>query len=82
MSVKTSMMTKAFLRVLLPLVLGAVLAGCQTSQARNDQLAAICADPANRQPQSFYWGECQSLYPSTNQQLQQNYLLGAPTGSD
>jgi hypothetical protein len=82
MSVKTPVMPKAFRLLALPLVIGAALAGCQSTQSRNDQLATICADPANRQPQSFYWGECQSLYPSSNEQLQQDYRLGAPGGMD
>jgi hypothetical protein len=62
------------------LSLGLILAGCQTSQSRQEQLAAICADPANRQPNTLYWAECQSLYPSTSRQLQKDYALGAPTG--
>lgn len=56
------------------------LAACQTPQARQAQLASICADPANRQPNTFYFSECQSLYPSTNRQLQRDYLRGAPAG--
>jgi hypothetical protein len=62
------------------LSLGLILAACQTSQSRQQQLAAICADPVNRQPNTFYWAECQSLYPSTGRQLQRDYTLGAPTG--
>ncbi|WP_156412432.1 hypothetical protein [Bosea sp. Root483D1] len=60
--------------------LGLTLSACQTPQARQAQLATICADPANRQPNTFYWSECQSLYPSTDRQLQKDYALGAPTG--
>jgi hypothetical protein len=60
--------------------LGLALSACQTSQSSQAQLATICADPVNRMPKSFYWAECQSLYPSTARQLQQNYRLGAPTG--
>ena len=59
---------------------GLILAACQTSQSRQAQLATICADPVNRQPNTFYWAECQSLYPSTDRQLQKDYALGAPTG--
>ncbi len=61
------------------LSLGLILAACQTSQSRQAQLAAICADPANRQPNTFYWAECQSLYPSSDRQLQKDYALGAPS---
>jgi hypothetical protein len=60
--------------------IGLILSGCQSSQSRQQQLATICADPNNRQPKSEYWGECQSLYPSSNKQLQKDYLLGAPAG--
>lgn len=69
-----------YISVGIALSLGLILAGCQTSQSRQEQLAAICADPANRQPNTFYWAECQSLYPSTSRQLQKDYALGAPTG--
>lgn len=62
------------------LVVGIALTACQTPQSRQAQLATICADPFNRQPNSFYWAECQSLYPSTDQQLQSDYRLGTPTG--
>lgn len=64
----------------LALLAAPVLAGCQTSQSRKEQLAAICADPANRQPKTFYFSECQTLYPSSDQALQKDYLLGAPAG--
>lgn len=60
---------------------GLILAACQTSQSRQAQLATICADPANRQPKSFYWSECQALYPSSDQALQKDYLLGAAVGN-
>lgn len=60
---------------------GLSLAGCQTSQSRQAQLAAICADPANRQPKTFYWSECQTLYPSSDQALQKDYLLGSAVGN-
>lgn len=62
------------------LSIGLLVSGCQSSQSRQQQLAAICADPNNRQPKSGYWGECQSLYPSSTRQLQGDYRLGAPTG--
>jgi hypothetical protein len=60
--------------------IGLSLSACQTPQARQAQLATICADPANRMPNTFYWSECQSLYPSSDRQLQKNYALGAATG--
>lgn len=56
------------------------LAACQTPQSRQAELATICANPFNRDPQSFYWAECQSISPSTDRQLQRDYVLGAPTG--
>lgn len=62
------------------LAAGFILAGCQSSQSRQAQLAAICADPANRQPQTLYYSECQALYPSSDRTLQKNYALGAPVG--
>ncbi len=63
------------------LSIGLILAGCQSSQSRQAQLAAICADPANRQPKTFYWSECQTLYPSSDQALQKDYLLGSAVGN-
>ena len=59
---------------------GLSLSACQTSESRKQELAAICADPTSRVPQSSYFAECQSLYPLTNQQRQRNYLAGAPAG--
>lgn len=64
----------------LALLSAPLLAGCQSSQSRQAQLAAICADPANRQPKTFYYSECQTLYPSSDQALQKDYLQGAPAG--
>ncbi|CAH1668385.1 conserved exported hypothetical protein [Hyphomicrobiales bacterium] len=61
------------------LAIGSVLAGCQSSQSRQEQLAAICANPGNREPGTAYFSECQTLYPSSDQQLQKNYQLGSPT---
>lgn len=66
----------------LSLIGGLALSGCQTSQSRKDQLANICADPNNRQPNTFYYNECQTLYPSTSQQQQRNYKLNAPVGDN
>ncbi len=63
------------------LLVAPTLAGCQTSQSRQAELAQICANPVNRQPQNFYYSECQALYPSTSRQFQRNYRLGAPTGN-
>lgn len=71
---------RPYILVGIALSLGLILAACQASQSRQEQLATICADPANRQPNTFYWTECQSLYPSTSRQLQKDYALGAPTG--
>jgi hypothetical protein len=71
---------RTYILVGIALSFGLILAACQTSQSRQAQLATICADPVNRQPNSFYWAECQSLYPSTDRQLQKDYALGAPTG--
>lgn len=62
------------------LLAGIILSGCQTSQSRKEELAAICANPVNRQPQNFYFDECQALYPSSDQALQKDYRLGAPAG--
>jgi hypothetical protein len=64
--------------ITLSIALTVLLAACQTSQSRQQQLATICADPYNRQPGSFYWDECQSLNPSTDRQLQSDYRIGAP----
>lgn len=61
---------------------GLALSACQTPQARQAELAQICANPVNRQPNNLYFAECQSLYPSTSRQLQKDYVLGAPTGDD
>ena len=61
--------------------IGLVLAGCQSSQSRQAELATICADPNNRAPKSGYWSECQALYPSSDQALQKDYLLGAAVGN-
>lgn len=65
----------------LAFLVGLALAGCQSSQSRQAELAQICANPVNRQPGNFYFSECQSLYPSTSRQLQKNYLLGAPSAN-
>lgn len=72
-------MKTPYLAAGLAVALGLILAACQTPQGRQDELARICADPVNRAPGSFYWGECQSLYPSTEQQLQKNFLRNAPS---
>ena len=62
------------------LVLGSILGGCQTAGSRQEQLAAICADPANRRPDTTYFSECRALYPSSDRALQKDFMLGAPTG--
>jgi hypothetical protein len=61
--------------------IGGVVSGCQSTQSRQAELQTICANPANRQPQSFYWSECQALYPSTPKQLEEDAFQGAPTGN-
>lgn len=71
---------KTYVLTGIALSLGLILSGCQSSQSRAQQLAAICADPNNRAPKSGYWRECQTLYPSSTQQLQKDYLLGAAAG--
>ena len=58
------------------------LAGCQTSGDRMSQLAQICADPANRAAGTFYYQECQSLYPITEQQRQQQEALARGVGAE
>ena len=60
------------------LAAGFALPGCQTPQSRQAELARICTDPYNRDPGSFYYGECQSVFPSTTTQLQQDYFTGSP----
>ena len=72
---------KTYVMTGIALSIGLILSGCQSSQSRAQQLAAICADPNNRAPKSGYWRECQTLYPSTPQQLQRAYRLGAPAGN-
>ena len=72
---------KTYVMTSIVLTIGLILSGCQSSQSRAQQLAAICADPNNRAPKSSYWAECQTLYPSTPQQLQRAYRQGAPVGN-
>ncbi len=61
------------------LAIGFALSACQTPQSRQAQLETICADAVNRQPGSFYWGECQSLYPSSDRKLQKDFQINSPT---
>jgi hypothetical protein len=68
-------------RMILVAAVALAATGCQSSQSRKEQLQAICADPVNRQPKSFYWSECQALYPSSPAQLDKDYVEGAPTGN-
>ncbi|MGO4670348.1 hypothetical protein AB4Z40_32320 [Bosea sp. 2YAB26] len=72
---------KTYVMTGIALSIGLILSGCQSSQSRAQQLAAICADPNNRAPKSGYWRECQTLYPSSTRQLQKDYLLGAAAGN-
>ncbi|UZF92113.1 hypothetical protein [Bosea sp. NBC_00550] len=74
-------MKTTYVAVGLTFSLGLILSACQTPQSRQAELAQICANPVNRATGSFYYGECQSLYPSTDRRLQRNYRLGAPTGN-
>jgi len=56
------------------LFVGTVLAGCQSTGSTKEQLTAICADPSNRLPQSFYYTECQQFQPPSIKTQQKNYL--------
>jgi hypothetical protein len=55
-----------------------VLCGCQSSQKSKAELQALCADPANRLPGSYYFNECQAAYPASKKQLQQWSKLFPP----
>jgi hypothetical protein len=57
-----------------------LLGGCQSSQHSRDELARICADPANRTPTpgNLYYDECQTLYPSSPGKLRSVYFQNAP----
>jgi hypothetical protein len=63
------------LAVILPIPIA--LCGCQSSQKSKEELRAICANPANRQPGQYYFEQCQALYPASTKQLQQWYKQGA-----
>jgi hypothetical protein len=54
------------------------LCGCQSSQKSKAELQALCADPANRRPGSYYFNECQAAYPASAKQLQQWSKLFPP----
>lgn len=58
-------------------VAGLALAGCQSTQSRQQQLAQICADPSNRAAGSDYYFECQTLYPISNAQRSKLYYQTA-----
>lgn len=62
------------------LAAGLALPACQTPQSRKAELTRICTDPYNRQPGNFYYDECQSVYPLTAAQRQEDYFTGSPTG--
>ncbi|PTM39031.1 hypothetical protein C8D03_0508 [Bosea sp. 124] len=64
--------------ILLSIAMATLLSACQSSQSRQEQLATLCADPLTQDPTSTYWAECQAIAPSSSQQLQRNYLTGAP----
>jgi hypothetical protein len=66
-------------RILFVAATAGLIAACQSSgQSRQQQLAALCADPSNRAPRSDYFMECQSLYPLTNAQRAKLYQQTAP----
>lgn len=73
-------MTRAIAAIALTIGVGLCASACQSTASRQAELQAICADPANRQPQSFYWSECQTIDPSTPKQLEKDYQSGAPVG--
>jgi hypothetical protein len=58
------------------------VAACQTSSSRNAELAQICADPNNRAAGTFYYQECQSLYPLTEQQRQAQESMARGVGDE
>lgn len=64
-------------RLAILLLVPVALCGCQSSQKSKEELAAICANPANRQPGQQYFEECQALYPASTKQLQKWYKQGA-----
>ena len=66
-------MTRVIATIALTIGAGLGAAGCQSTPSRQAELQAICANPANRRPKSFYWSECQALYPSTPKQLEKDY---------
>jgi len=55
-----------------------LLAACQSSAQRKQELQTLCADPSNRAPGSDYFQECQSLYPLTDRQRVNLYMQSAP----
>lgn len=57
---------------------GLLLAGCQTTETRQQQLARICADPSSMRADSFYFAECVSYNKLTPDQRRQIYLRTAP----
>jgi hypothetical protein len=64
-------------RLVVLFLIPVALCGCQSSQKSKEELAAICADPANRQPGQYFFEQCQALYPASTKQLQQWYKQGA-----
>lgn len=68
-------------RIILAAAAIALLGGCQTPQ-QAAELASICADPRNREPDpdSIYYAECAAVVPRSNQQLEQDWFSTAPTG--
>ncbi len=70
------------LRAFVLVTISLSLAACQTSGDRMAQLQQICADPGNRAAGSFYYQECQSLYPLTQQQRFQGEQMARGVGDE
>ena len=60
--------------------LGCALSACQTGSDRLAELSRICANPENRAIGTFYYGECQTLYPLSPRQFQQQEELARGVG--
>ncbi|GGC83338.1 membrane lipoprotein lipid attachment site-containing protein [Chelatococcus reniformis] len=70
-------------RIALVIAALTLVTACQTQQQKADQLAAICSDPANREPDpdSIYYAECLDVVPRSNNQLEQDWYQTAPEGN-
>ena len=78
--ISTSVARLIFVRLALGAIAASLLTGCQSTEARKQQLAQICADPLNRQVGTFYFDECESLYPLTNAQKAKLIQTYGPSG--